>query len=73
MGTGAKTCAKCGGRMDEGRLVTTDSNSARLQVGWVHGIPERSFWTGLKVAKKDIMTVATYRCTRCGLLENYAE
>lgn len=54
-------------------MVTTDSNSARLQVGWVPGIPERSFWTGLKVAKKDIRTVSTWHCTRCGLLEHYAE
>lgn len=73
MGMGSKTCARCGGRMEEGRIVARDSNGGRGVPGWVPGVPRRSFWTGLKVAKDKIREVATYRCGKCGLLEDYAE
>lgn len=72
MGTGSKTCPKCDGRMEEGRVIAKDSNGANGLTRWVSGIPERSIWTGLKIKGKPTYDVATYRCGRCGFLEQYA-
>lgn len=37
------------------------------------GPPNVSRWFGLKVRKKNLVPITTYRCTRCGFLESYAE
>lgn len=39
---------------------------------WVEGMPERSFWSGLKVAGRERIPVVTYRCRNCGILQSYA-
>jgi hypothetical protein len=39
---------------------------------WVEGSAERSVWTGVKLAGRPQMTIATWRCGRCGFLESYA-
>ena len=40
---------------------------------WVEGEPQYSIWTGLKLRGKERLPVTTYRCSRCGFLESYAE
>jgi len=38
---------------------------------WVEGAPVKK-WYGLKVRGKRKLMVETWRCARCGFLENYA-
>ena len=57
--------------MAEGYVI--DRTYGSVAVGsWVEGTPERSVWTGLKLAGKAKIDVATWRCGRCGFLEQYA-
>lgn len=39
---------------------------------WTAGVPEKSFWTGLKLRGKQRLEIVTYRCPKCGLLQSYA-
>jgi hypothetical protein len=39
---------------------------------WAAGEPQKSIWVGLKLGGKTLHEVSTYRCRRCGYLENYA-
>ena len=57
--------------MAEGYVI--DRTYGSVAVGsWVEGTPERSVWTGLKLTGKAKVDVATWRCGRCGFLEQYA-
>ncbi|GAA4050834.1 hypothetical protein [Parerythrobacter jejuensis] len=68
----SRTCGKCGGRMAAGALVTPTQGGFQ-PAGWLAGALEKG-WFGIpKVNKKDLREVLTYRCDRCGVLENYAE
>jgi hypothetical protein len=40
--------------------------------GWAEGLPEPSFWTGLKLKGKVQKKIMTWRCPQCGLLASYA-
>jgi hypothetical protein len=53
-------------------FVADGNQSGFAQEVWVPGEPERSFWTGLKLKKDQLIPVATHRCPRCGYLESYA-
>lgn len=64
-------CSKCNGRMIEGHLVDA-TFGGYLVPGWQEGKPKQGIMTGLKVRKHDLRDVATFRCDRCGYLENYA-
>ena len=59
--------------MAEGALLTKDSNGGNCATDWLEGRAEKSVWTGLKIKGRTILPVASFRCERCGLLENYAE
>jgi hypothetical protein len=39
---------------------------------WVEGAPQRSVWTGVKLTDKPRIEIETWRCGRCGFLEQYA-
>lgn len=65
-------CARCQGRMDVGFVVDRAHGGALAQQSWVEGIPEKSFWTGLKTGDRTSVSVLTYRCEKCGYLESYA-
>ena len=67
-----RACPKCQGRMTEGFIVDSGDYGAATVSTWQGGAPRKSFWTGLKQDKKAQMQVATWRCDRCGFLENYA-
>jgi rubrerythrin len=50
-----------------------DSHEHRIRTArWIEGAPEKSFFNGLKTKGKRQYDVVTYRCSRCGYLEEYA-
>lgn len=65
-------CPKCKGEMVRGSLITNVRHSALRIPEWLEGIPEWSFWTGLKTKGRDRVPVRTDRCRDCGYLESYA-
>ena len=67
-----RACPKCQGRMTEGFIVDSGDYGTASVSTWQGGEPKKSFWTGLKQDKKAQIQVTTWRCDRCGFLENYA-
>lgn len=63
-------CAKCGGSMTEGFTVD-NTHGGRNASSWAEGEPVPSFWVGVKLPGK-VVAIHSYRCNRCGYLENYA-
>jgi hypothetical protein len=64
-------CAKCKKRMEEGFIL--DRGHGYMYVtSWVAGLPEKSFWVGLKIKGRTEIPISTFRCTGCGYLESYA-
>ena len=60
-------CSKCNARMEDGFIPDS-------QLGpefWVAG-PRPSFWKRF-LGYKNGVPITTYRCTKCGALESYAE
>ncbi len=53
-------------------FVVDEGYGARTVAAWVEGTPEKSMWTGLKTRGRRRLSIDTWRCTRCGYLENYA-
>ena len=58
--------------MGEGFLLDHTHGGYR-DTQWVEGPPVKSLWLGHKIRGQRKLPVASYRCERCGLLENYAE
>jgi hypothetical protein len=67
----AKECPKCSGSMAEGFVVDTTYGGAGVST-WMEGAPQRSLWTGLKVTGRPRSEIVTWRCGRCGFLEQFA-
>jgi predicted nucleic-acid-binding Zn-ribbon protein len=67
----AKHCPKCSTSMAEGFVVDV-SHGTMAVTNWVEGAPEKNMWTGLKLSGKARSEIATWRCNRCGFLEQYA-
>jgi hypothetical protein len=78
-------CLRCQGSLVEGYVP--DASYASIFVpSWIEGAPEyasgwlsraRSGWLGKALDPKRLMsktrlTIVTYRCTSCGMLESYA-
>jgi hypothetical protein len=64
-------CPKCQGAMEEG-FILSERETYRRAAGWLTGAPKRSLLLGLKLPHKPI-AIQSWRCQRCGLLENYAK
>ena len=58
--------------MAPGFLIDKGDHSVPSQQQWAEGVPERSFWTGLKLKGREKVLVVTFRCPHCGLLQSYA-
>lgn len=65
-------CPKCGRHMRPGYFLDGRNADRRHTTEWVAGVPEKSFWMGLKIKGRQILPVTVYRCERCGYLESYA-
>jgi len=61
-------CPKCKGKMEVG--FTGDYNN---RIWWVEGYPAFGWWGGLRDREsRQLLSIATYRCSNCGYLESYA-
>ncbi len=65
-------CLRCGGPMELGFVADKAHYSVPETQNWVEGVPERTFWAGIKLKGKEVLPVMSYRCERCGYLESYA-
>ena len=64
-------CLRCQTPMEPG--ITADATSGgAVQEQWAPGAAQTSFWTGLKINKREQIPVTTMRCPKCGALESYA-
>lgn len=68
----SSACPKCQGSMTRGFLLEQNANHGYEPAKWVEGEPVKSFWFGLKLKGRSKLSVETWRCGRCGFLENYA-
>ena len=67
----SKTCPKCQGTLAEG-FVIAEKHGMPTVASWAEGTPTKGWWGDVKVIGKPI-PIATWRCQRCGFLENYAK
>ncbi len=65
-------CPKCSGTMQEGFTLEIGAYDSNSQETWIEGQPEYEFWSGLKTSGRRRFAVISYRCEKCGFLEQYA-
>jgi hypothetical protein len=58
--------------MHPGYILDSKHGDRRGVTEWIAGLPEKSFWMGLKIKGRQRLPVTAYRCERCGFLESYA-
>jgi hypothetical protein len=58
--------------MQEG-FVVDNTHRGQLPAAWVEGKPVKSIWSGTSLRGKTKLQIASWRCERCGFLENYAK
>ena len=58
--------------MEPGFLLERGDHDRLGATQWVEGIPERSFWSGLRIKNRRKFPVVSYRCEGCGYLASYA-
>jgi predicted nucleic-acid-binding Zn-ribbon protein len=63
-------CPKCHNQMEQGAILDHLPGGARI-LGWVKGVPRKSWWRGIYSEVTDI-PIGSFRCTTCGYLELYA-
>ncbi len=66
------TCPSCRVTMEVGFTADHGHANSLMVSKWTAGVPEKSFWLGLKVRGKERHEIVTYRCPRCGFLQSYA-
>lgn len=57
--------------MQEGHTID-EGYGTRHVSRWQAGSPKTAWWGGVKASKKSMIAIRTFRCEKCGLLENYA-
>jgi len=57
--------------MSEG-VIAEKEDWGWMVASFLPGAPKVSRWFGLKVNKKNLVPISTWRCGRCGYLESYA-
>ena len=68
----ANSCPKCQSSMKVG-FTLDHTYGSRAAASWVEDEPETSVWVGVKIGGKKVLPIETWRCSRCGYLENYAK
>ena len=58
--------------MEQGFLIDRAHLNVPSRSEWSEGLPETSWWQGLKLKGRERMKTVTFRCPRCGLLQSYA-
>jgi len=58
--------------MERGLVMDRAQAGKPTTPNWLEGMPEPSFFLGLKTAGKERHEVITFRCSACGYLESYA-
>lgn len=58
--------------MEEGFVMDIGQGNYKRPSTWVEGQPEPSFWSGTKTQGKHQAQIRSFRCVKCGYLENYA-
>jgi hypothetical protein len=72
-----QTCPDCGSAMEEG-FIPDYSEGGPIEALWHRGTADHMlffgvFKTGLpKIDKSKLLTITSFRCTKCGLLKSYA-
>jgi hypothetical protein len=56
----------------EAGFVVDHTHAGVAKPEWASGEPQYSIWTGVRLGGRTRHRVITYRCTRCGFLEAYA-
>jgi len=69
----SNSCPKCQSSMQEGYVLDHTHGGARLVSSWVEGEPKPSFWLGLKFDGATPLSLESWRCKRCGFIEQYAK
>ena len=65
-------CPKCNGKMVQGAVL--DFAGGGYQVGHRHnGLPEKSFWTGIKMPVEERLPIGAFCFQKCGFLEFYTD
>ncbi len=67
----ALNCLRCQTPMVEG-FIKDETRNGLTDQEWVEGPVVKSFWLGLNTKGRERHHVRTWRCPRCGYLENYA-
>lgn len=67
-----RACPKCQAVMMRG-FVIDNSYGSRSVSSWLEGEPKRSIWVGVKFGGQKPIEIETWRCVRCGFLENFAK
>ena len=65
-------CPSCREPMELGVVADQTHHARSVQPIWFKGVPEFSFWTGLKLKGKKKHDVVAFRCPRCGMLLHFA-
>jgi hypothetical protein len=65
-------CGKCGGAMKEGFLHDSGQHSSGV-AHWAEGTPEYNILRFLRMKGRRKLPIRSFRCTKCGFLESYAE
>ena len=66
-------CIQCESVLEEGFIPDRGDHNFGLIPVWVEGLPESSFWTGLKTKNRRKYSVRAMRCPTCGRLELFAD
>ena len=58
--------------MSDGYVADQGASGTAAVPEWREGEPRKSIWIGLKLGGTKAIEITTWRCGRCGYLENYA-
>lgn len=66
-------CLRCQGRMTLGFVLDRGDANAKGRQYWFQGIPQKSWWQGIRTSDLPTAPTVTYRCDKCGYLESYTD